>query len=159
MGGRSAWIGFYRWVRDRCFAAGETNRLSLVIAIAIERDFRGRSIRFGLLARKFGLTRIDSKSRFGRCWCEPTASLRPFADGVRGFRVGCFAQAALGALNALLEREFFRFVELFLTSLRITKKLEGSLILLVIQVIEPVAQQMSGASARGHSVHGRAVVG
>jgi hypothetical protein len=76
--------------------------------------------------------------------------MRPLAQGVRRLCVRCHPEAALGALNALLERELLGGGELLLSCLGLAEELEGSLILLIVEVIQPVAQQIA-RSARGGS--------
>jgi hypothetical protein len=76
---------------------------------------------------------------FRLCWAEAAAGARPLAQRIGGFRIGCLAQAALGALDALLERESFGVVELFLACFCLAKEFEGPVVLLVVEVIKPVS--------------------
>ena len=66
------------------------------------------------------------------------------------------AQASLGGFDALLEGEHLSVVELLLTlgrlllvnaGLCLAEKLEGPVVLLVAEVVEPVAQQVPGLFA------------
>ena len=115
-------VGFCSGVVDRCFATGKPDWLSLLVAVASKRGCGGRSICLRLSNRRFGLSCVGGDPGFRRCWGKPITPARPFADGIRGFRVGCFAQAALGALDALLERKFFSFVELFLANVSASRR-------------------------------------
>jgi hypothetical protein len=79
-------------------------------------------------------------------------AVRLFAHSVRGLRIGGLSQSALGALNAVLERVPFSIVEFLLPSLCLTKELECSLVLLVVEVVEAVPQHVASPTRGTHSV-------
>jgi hypothetical protein len=95
----------------------------------------------------------DLGIRLGRS--KAVSPSRPFADGVWNFGVGRFAQAALRALDASLEGTFFGVVEFFLVRLSLAEEFQRPLVLLVIEIIQTIAQQVPSPSDRGYPVESR----
>jgi hypothetical protein len=86
------------------------------------------------------LVDIVGKLVLGLRRSESITVSRPLAQRVGSFGVRCLAQATLRTLNALGKRKFFGIVEFLLASLRVPQELEGPLVLLVVEVIQPIAQ-------------------
>jgi hypothetical protein len=74
----------------------------------------------------------------------------PFTQGVRGLRIRRCAQAVLGALDALLERKLLGISELLRSRFGLTEELEGAVVLLVAEVVQPVPQEVSRSARGGH---------
>jgi hypothetical protein len=76
----------------------------------------------------------------------------PFTERVRDFRIRGLAQAALGTLDTLFKGESFRIIKLLLIRLGFAEKLEGSVILLIVKVVEPVTEQVAHTARGRHAV-------
>jgi hypothetical protein len=81
----------------------------------------------------------------------------PLTQRVRRLRVRRCAQAVLGALDALLEHKLLGIGELLRSRFGLTEELEGAVVLLVVEVIQPVPEEVSGSARGGHPEQRRRV--
>jgi hypothetical protein len=95
------------------------------------------------MGRLIAWVRVGSNLCLGPGHIEAVPPPCLFTDSVGDVGVGCFTKTALRTLDALFEGSFLGVVQFLFASFRVTKKLERTLVLLVVEIIQTIPQQVA----------------